>query len=127
MSLIKKIVVASLTALFVVFSVGLPVVQYFCPMAGMDRDCCEMTPVGSELAFTSGSTSCCGTTIVAERNTTPYLEVVKYQPASFDFQSTLNHSLSSFESPAAATVMTASHSHDRGAPPLFLQHSALLL
>ncbi|MGB2868247.1 MAG: hypothetical protein WBD36_07340 [Bacteroidota bacterium] len=129
MPLAKKIVVASLTALFFVFSVGLPVIQYFCPMAGMDRACCDMTPgsTNTGVALTTSSYTCCGTTIVAERNTTPFVEVVKYQPASFDLQVVLHHAVSSYKSPSAPISFIASGVFERGAPPLFLQNSALLL
>lgn len=74
-----RVVAPTLAALFAVFNIGIPVVIASCPMAAMmqgstcpmcdDRD----SPATSKVS-TEQNTSCCATTIVAERNTNEFVQ-----------------------------------------------------
>ena len=69
-----------LIAVFGVYTVGLPIVRYLCPMMNEDAMSCPCTPQSKSLgtAFAVETPSCCASYIVAERNTTPYTSVEKY-------------------------------------------------
>ncbi len=57
-----------------VFSIGVPVVLYLCPMMDTGSMCCEI-PAGSDdgtHTLTRQPHSCCNLVVGAERNTTPY-------------------------------------------------------
>jgi hypothetical protein len=76
-----RILIASLLiAVFGVFTVGLPIVRYLCPMMNEDMMSCPYTPQSKSLgaSITNETPSCCTSYIVAERNTTPYTSVEKY-------------------------------------------------
>ena len=63
----------ALAGLFTLFNVGLPIVQYVCPMM-RDGGTCECKTVTSKepaLSFPQGD--CCNSHVLAERNTTPFL------------------------------------------------------
>ncbi len=74
------LVVTVLLSVFSVFSIGLPIVHYLCPMMNQDMPTCPYTPQSKDLgvSFTNETPSCCGSYIVAERNTTPYTSVERY-------------------------------------------------
>jgi hypothetical protein len=75
-----NIVVAySLAALFTVFNVGLPIVLFVCPMmsGGQVCDCNKVHNDGLAISYPIGE--CCQHSIVADRNTVPFLSSTKYQ------------------------------------------------
>ncbi|MEK6566349.1 MAG: hypothetical protein AABZ41_06550 [Bacteroidota bacterium] len=82
-----KIVFSSLLVLlFSFFSVGVPVVQYLCPMMSAENPSCDMSPASNpgQLTISTETPSCCAKKLGAERNTTPFLKVDKVQTFSFD-------------------------------------------
>jgi hypothetical protein len=75
MKQVSKILVAPLLILvFSVFTVGIPVVKFLCPMMNDDNPVCCMSmndkTDGSSVA--TPIPDCCTSYIIAERNTTPY-------------------------------------------------------
>ncbi len=73
-----RISVASLLlAVFGVFTVGLPIVRYLCPMMNEDSFACPYSPQSGTkgVTVTNELPSCCASYIVAERNQTPYTSV----------------------------------------------------
>lgn len=71
-----------LLVVFVVHTVGVPVVVYSCPMVG-DAPVCGMCTEGSgkgESVSTTFDSSCCETVILAERNTTQFIQAGKELP-----------------------------------------------
>jgi hypothetical protein len=85
-----RILIASLLiAVFGVFTVGLPIVRYLCPMMNDDAFSCPCSPQSKSLgtAFANEAPPCCASYIVAERNTTPYTSVEKYTSHPLQAQS----------------------------------------
>ncbi|HEY6951830.1 MAG TPA: hypothetical protein VI758_05450 [Bacteroidota bacterium] len=81
MSRLSRTLTASLLiATFGVFSVGLPIVKYLCPMMSDENPVCAMMHHSNDksTSLTDQSPSCCGSYIVAERNTTPYHQTANY-------------------------------------------------
>jgi len=78
----KSILAALLLATFGVFTVGIPVVHYLCPMMNEDTMACPHSSQSKDLGvtFTYETPSCCASFIIAERNTTPYTSVEKFVP-----------------------------------------------
>jgi hypothetical protein len=74
-------IASSLAALFLIFNIGLPVMLSMCPMMDSPRcTCaCQSSSDGGPV-LTYVHSSCCTTTFLAERNTVPFLGVVKYNP-----------------------------------------------
>ena len=63
-----------LTALFLAFNIGLPIVVASCPMAGHCTMCTHQskTPAGNSTSVLNSS--CCKTIIAGERNTTEFVK-----------------------------------------------------
>lgn len=76
-----------LVLVFGFFSVGVPVVQYLCPMMSIENPTCDMSPTASTagMTFSSQTPDCCAKQLGADRNTTPFLKVEKLQTVSLDF------------------------------------------
>jgi hypothetical protein len=73
----------ALAGVFTLFNVGLPIILFVCPMmsAGQICNCNKAQTDGPAVSYPTGE--CCSHTIVAERNTTPFLSSIKFQvPAS---------------------------------------------
>ncbi|MBI3005709.1 MAG: hypothetical protein HYY49_09900 [Ignavibacteriales bacterium] len=123
-----KIVFSSLLILvFSFFSVGVPVVQYLCPMMSSENLTCDMSPTANATGTTVSSLTpdCCAKQLGAERNTTPFLKVDKLQTDSPDALAvtfTLVDDVSS-ESFLNSTIPF----FHKSTTPLFLIHSALLI
>jgi len=125
-----RAVALSLVAVFALFNVGLPVVKYLCPMMSSDKPVCECSAEKTaEPAFVYQGGDCCGSYLIAERNTTPFLNPEKlstWKIAAF-------HVLS--VTPWDTTDPDFSSSYTTGplassSPPterLFLLNSALLI
>jgi len=79
-----KITAYLLAGFFTVFNVGLPIVLFVCPMMSNGTGVCECAEIHHDgLAISYPGGSCCNHSILAERNTTPFLSASKYQvPAS---------------------------------------------
>ena len=69
----------ALAGVFAVFNVGLPIILFMCPMmsAGQVCNCNKAQTDGLTISYPTGD--CCSHTIIAERNTTPFLSSIKYQ------------------------------------------------
>jgi hypothetical protein len=63
----------ALAALFTIFNVGLPIVQYVCPMMRGGTTCECKTLASREPAVSFPQGGCCNSHLLAERNTTPFL------------------------------------------------------
>ena len=116
-----------LLAAFSVFNVGMPVVQYLCPMMSSENPTCAMMPSdgGQQSTITNVIPSCCSKYIVAERNTTPFLKiqdavshadgvVLTFSFVSVDATTSGQHFISPIDAAASP-------------PPLFILHSSLLI
>ncbi len=89
-----RLIALTLTIIFAVFNIGLPVVVASCPMMQtMDASACcatndDATP--GVLKFTNTvDKSCCATKFAADRNKTEFLQsnqTVEHAKQSFDFQ-----------------------------------------
>ncbi|HWP81184.1 MAG TPA: hypothetical protein VNN76_00850 [Bacteroidota bacterium] len=118
--------IASLT----LFSVGLPIVTYLCPMMSAEQPTCEMSaPPSSGIAVSSQTPDCCGKIIIAERNTTPYLKSDRSHGDSERILTLIvdivaDYSfLSGFFASTTSLQVTALPPSE----PLFLLHASLLL
>ncbi len=121
-----------LLGVFACFTVGIPVVRYMCPLMSDEQPVCPMSThqEGPGASLTTPTPDCCGQVIVAERNTTPYVN------GSWSLTSLIDHPalLHAVLTPDAIvpTLFTStpvapparSGSSD---PPLFLLHSSLLI
>ncbi len=125
-----KAIAALLILVFGTFTVGIPVVKYLCPFMSSANPVCPMaTEHTNGPAFTFEKPSCCGSYIIAERSTTPYLHVEKYNTPSTDI---VNHFIASdfhpFQAIVINTVVPANTSPPPGEEiPLFVLNSALLI
>ena len=111
------------------FSVGLPIVTYLCPMMRTEQATCEMSvPPSSGMAVSSQTPDCCGKVIIAERNTTPYL---KSDRSHFDSERVLTLIADDVDYGFSTTLLASPFSVQLLAPspaePLFLLNSTLLL
>ena len=80
-----NIVVAyTLAGLFTVFNVGLPIVIFVCPMMSSGHVCECNKARGDGLTVSYPMGECCSHSVVAERNTTPFLSSAKYQVPTSD-------------------------------------------
>jgi hypothetical protein len=70
-----------LAGLFFIFNVGLPIVLFVCPMMADAQCACSCSkPTSDGPAYTYVHTSCCNTSVLADRNTIPFLGSQKYEP-----------------------------------------------
>ena len=116
---------------FTLFNVGVPVVYYLCPMMSIEMPYCDMSPqkADGDAAIAGQTPACCSKVVVAERNTTPFVQL--HSPHSLDFKSIVVE----FLIPASLTTSAvfASAIFDDGSPPqatsppLFLLNAALLI
>lgn len=123
------------TALFLItfslFNAGLPVVISFCPMM-MERDipCCSSgSTEGAGLAVTTQTGDCCASSILAERNTTPFVAVATFLPSNLvevAFAPVLPDSPTSLYAQYSISG-NLSPPLEQASNPLFILHSALLI
>jgi hypothetical protein len=125
-----SIVAGALTIVFSLFNVGLPMVMHFCPMMQESAPCCaEASAPTGQLQLSNQMGDCCGTYIVAERNTTPFLKAVRAGLLSHEQEWTL---------PPAATISLVGEQQSAGyshldppllhvSTPLFVLNAALLI
>ncbi|MDI6804648.1 MAG: hypothetical protein QME58_12525 [Bacteroidota bacterium] len=81
------------TAIFVVFNIGLPVVLHYCEMmntySSSDCDMCHPeTKQDEQIQFNSMQYSCCKTVIVADRNTSEFLQAQKDEATKLQYSIT---------------------------------------
>lgn len=123
-------VATTLATLFTVFNVGLPIAVYLCPMMASERCTCACSQQSTNgPVVTYVHMSCCSGSIIAERNTIPFLDVVKYEPPHSEVMlvlSTSNHLAESISQYSLSPAGT-----DAGPPPtdtpLYLLSSSLLI
>ncbi len=86
---IRIFTASSLIAVFGLFTVGLPVVRYLCPMMNDEESSCPYTMQTKNpgTGYANETPSCCVSYIVAERSTTPYTSVEKYSAQPLHVQS----------------------------------------
>lgn len=123
-----RIVFSSLLILvFSFFSVGVPVVQYLCPMMSGENPTCDMSPAANTgtLTISTETPACCAKNIGAERNTTPFLKVEKHQTVSLDILADVTGTVDpvSLQNSFYSITPTIHYS----TPPLFVLHSAFLI
>jgi hypothetical protein len=127
----RTLITSLLIAVFGVFTVGLPIVRYLCPMMNEDVMTCPYSPQSKHLGATIAgeSPSCCVSYIIAERNTTPYTSVEKSAPQDLQSQTlavlvdlVTVHSASSLIVP----FCTTSSPPPRG-EPLYVLNSSFLI
>ncbi|MCX6143829.1 MAG: hypothetical protein NTZ35_11470 [Ignavibacteriales bacterium] len=123
-------VASALAGLFAIFNIGLPFALYVCPMMANERCTCTCTPPstdGSVLTFVHGT--CCNNSVLAERNTVPFLGTLKYEPPHSEVVFVL--SPSSPWAPQQSHHVSILAVADVGPPPpdtpLYLLSSSLLI
>ena len=126
----SNIVVAyALAGLFTLFNVGLPIVLFVCPMMSNGQVCdCNNTP-SDGLAISYEGSNCCSHTVVAERNTIPFLGASKYHSPTAEIILVLSTDFA----PIAANVQpqlsgfTANTGPPVSANPIYILSSSLLI
>ena len=117
-----------LLASFGLFNVGVPVVQYLCPMMSSDNPTCPMMPSdsGAGTAVTNIVPSCCSKYIVAERNTTPFLKI--QDAVGHTDAVALTPSLAFADAISSEQFSQSPHTGAVSPPsPIFILHSSLLI
>ncbi len=114
---------------FILFNVGVPVVNYLCPLMSAETPFCDMSsPTPAEgYGLASQTPSCCNKTFGAERNTTPFIKGDK--PIQFEkslIQSAF-HELPTIDLQAHSFAYFVSSPHLTAPLPLFILHSSLLI
>lgn len=74
-----RIIALSLVVVFAVFNIGIPIIIASCPMAAMMQSgkcamCDDQDDPATSKVTTEVNTSCCATTILAERNTNEFVQ-----------------------------------------------------
>ncbi len=116
-----------LIAVFMLFNVGVPIVDYLCPMMSADNPVCGMMPsdISQQASLTNTIPACCAKYIVAERNTTPF---VKIQDAvGHDELVPLQIYIFALQSPTERNLLAAHVTAESPPAPLFLLNSSLLI
>jgi len=125
-----RAVALSLVAVFTLFSVGVPVVKYLCPMMGPDKPTCECSAQKTaEPAFVYQGGDCCGSYLIAERNTTPFLNPENLSTWKIAALHVLSVTSWEIPGPAFSSVYTSAPSASSSPPTerLFLRNSTLLI
>ncbi len=125
-----KAITIFLLLVFGTFNVGIPIVKYMCPFMSSTNPVCPMTAERADgPAFTFEKPSCCGSYIIAERNTTPYLHVEKFKAPSTEVTSlTIAVDIISLQTYSSNHIVPANTSPPPAEEiPLFVLNSALLI
>ncbi len=117
-----------LIAVFTLFNVGLPVVNYLCPMMSSANPSCAMMPSsgGQDPAITNTLPSCCAKYIVAERNTTPFLKIQE-APSQLEAVTLVPAFVSPDPISAARVLLSLRDEAPPPSAPLFILHSSFLI
>jgi hypothetical protein len=126
----KQLTAYLLAGLFTVFNVGLPIALFVCPMMSGDAGTCDCHPAqcaGLAISYPQGD--CCNHSVLAERNTTPFLSASKYQAPASEIVLVLSATTTSTN-----TLLLSQHllsNSDSGppvsSPPIYLLSSALII
>jgi hypothetical protein len=76
---------AAFAAIFLVFNVGLPIALYVCPMMADQQckcTCSQTSEAGPSITYVH--TPCCTSSLVADRNTVPFLESQTFDAAQYE-------------------------------------------
>lgn len=128
-SLSQTLVASALALLFTAFNVGLPIAMYVCPMMSGDLSACSCncSPEGLSIGFQRDN--CCDSSVLAERNTIPFLGVDKFQTPATELIFVFSPAL--LDSYVPSLVVASTSVLDTGpnlsAPPLYLRSSTLLI
>ncbi len=130
-SIIHTLSTAALLGVFAAFIVGIPVVRYACPLMSDDQPVCPMSihHQGPGTAFVPPAPACCAHSIVAERNTTPFVSGAS-EHGSPDFTALVYVIPAIDVSSPTVSASAFPNAPARGStsdPPLFLLHSSLLI
>lgn len=125
------VTIGLLIAVFALSNIGLPIVMYLCPMMEqtLNSRCCTLPKQSESLAFVNQTGSCCQQYIVAERNTTPFLSVDKYQTPHTELLALVGVVASSTQDFAIISLPLSALSppQPHADTPLFILHSAFLI
>lgn len=132
---LKPEIKISFTTLFLItfslFNVGMPVMISLCPMM-MEQGvpCCSSgSTEGADPVLTAQTGNCCASSILAERNTTPFVAVAKFLPSNLveiSFVLVLSDSPLSLYAQYSVSG-NLSPPLEPASNPLFILHSALLI
>jgi hypothetical protein len=127
----KQLTAYLLAGLFTVFNVGLPIALFVCPMMSGDAGTCDCHPAqcaGLAISYPQGD--CCNHSVLAERNTTPFLSASKYQAPASEIVLVLSAAATT----STNTLLLSQHllsNSDAGppvsSPPIYLLSSALII
>ena len=123
-------VASALAGLFAIFNIGLPFALYVCPMMANERCTCTCTPPTTDgPVLTYVHTSCCNNSVLAERNTVPFLGTLNYEQLHSEVLFILSSTYSwAAQQPRQVGTLAVA---DAGPPPpdtpLYLLSSSLLI
>ncbi len=74
----RKATITIMTIAMMVFNIGIPVVLSFCPSQSSTPVCCQrpLDESNDLQRFTTKNRSCCTTSVIADRNTTPFVQSI---------------------------------------------------
>lgn len=74
----RKATITVMTIVMMVFNIGIPVVFSFCPSQSSTPVCCQrpLDESNDLQRFTTKNPSCCNTSVIADRNTTPFVQSI---------------------------------------------------
>lgn len=129
---LPKITVSiALIAVFALFNVGVPIVKYLCPMMSMENPTCDMStsPYDGAIAYSTPTPNCCAKYIIAERNTTPYVSIQKYNAPVVEALALAVIAAPAISDLQSSSILAANLSppHARSSEPLFLLNSSFLI
>jgi hypothetical protein len=126
----SNIVVAyALAGLFTLFNVGLPIVLFVCPMMSDGQVCTCNTDKSAGLTISYEGSNCCSHTVVAERNTIPFLSASQYHSPTAEVILVLSTDFT--PTSADAQPQLAAFTANTGPPvstnPIYILSSSLLI
>jgi hypothetical protein len=126
-----NIVLASaLVAIFMVFNVGLPIALYVCPMMASQQCKCTCSETsGTGPSYTYVHTPCCTSSLIAERNTVPFLGSQKYDPPHTELALLVSSGdlVASQQLLQSAIALNTDSGPPHSAVPLYILSSSLLI
>ena len=123
------IIASTLALLFTVFNIGLPIAMYVCPMMSGDLSTCTCNCTHEGLSISYHMDDCCSSKVLAERNTTPFLDVAKFRAPGAELVFVFSFAATNPQAPSFAHTSIAAFDTSPITPaiPLYLQSSSLLI
>ena len=129
--LLHVLTTSLLISVFGIFSAGVPIVHYLCPLMNDDVMTCPMSQhTGTQGAtLTDVTPSCCASYIVAERNTTPYTSIDKFAAQPIQIQAFLVPDFCFTGNPLSVSVLSSgtTSSPPPADEPLYILNSSILI